>query len=71
MRLTFAVKIDLMRMFAFRIGRKRMVVRRVYREYMDVTSVRSAGVVSSALLAHRDDTGSVRIDILDAVELAA
>ena len=71
MRLTFAVKIDLMRMFAFRIGRKRMVVCRVYGEYMDIARVFAAGVIFSSLLTHRDDTGAVRIDILDAVELAA
>ena len=71
MRLAFAVEIDLMRVFAFRIGRKRMVVCRVYREYMDVARVFAAGVIFSSLLTHRDDTGSVRIDILDAVELAA
>lgn len=71
MRLAFAVKIDLMRVFAFRIGRKRMVVCRVYREYMDIARVFAAGVIFFTLPAHRDDTGAVRIDILDTVEFAA
>lgn len=71
MGLAFAVEIDLMRVFAFRICRKRMIVRRVYGEYMDIARVFAAGVIFLTLLAHRDDTGAVRIDILDTVEFAA